>query len=171
VVAALIEAGALVDRQDRNQWTALMWAMTNRHKGIAKILLDAGASTDIRSSAGRTAFDFAAPHSEMSDYLLENGYHIGDAGVPGEDFYSSGLSQDRFEQEMEETEMKRRMMMESSVNLEVDLSSLGMDDRPEVGVITLRRRMRVTLTFFSPPLPDSRRTGGLSGICLGQVPA
>lgn len=122
----------MVDRQDRNQWTALMWAMTNRHKEIAKLLLEHGASPDVKSSSGRTAFDFAAPNSEMADYLNDNGYHIGDAGV-SEDFYDTGLSQDRFEQEMEENEMKRRMMMESSMNLEVDLSSLGMDERPEVG--------------------------------------
>ena len=108
-----------------------MWAMTNRHKEIAKTLLDHGASPDVKSSSGRTAFDFAAPSSEMSDYLHEHGYHIGDAGI-GDDFYDNGFSQDRFEQEMEENEMKRRMMMESSMNLEVDLSSLGMDERPEV---------------------------------------
>ena len=30
--------------------------------------------------------------------------------------------------------MRRRMMMESSMNLEVDLSSLGMDERPEVSI-------------------------------------
>ena len=108
-----------------------MWAMTNRHKDIAKLLLEHGASPDIKSTSGRTAFDFAAPNSEMSDYLHRHGYNIGDAGI-GEDFYDSGFSQDRFEQEMEEKEMKRRMMMESSMNLEVDLSSLGMDERPEV---------------------------------------
>ena len=108
-----------------------MWAMTNRHKSIAKLLLDHGASTDIKSSSGRTAFDFTAPNSEMSDFLSQNGYHIGDTGVGG-DFYDSGFSQNRFEEEMEESEMKRRMMMESSINLEVDLSSLGMDERPEV---------------------------------------
>ena len=111
-----------------------MWAMTNRHKDIAKLLLDHGASPEIKSSSGRTAFDFAAPNSEISDYLQQNGYHIGDAGI-GEDFYDNGFSQDRFEQEMEENEMKRRMMMESSMNLEVDLSSLGLDERPEVGII------------------------------------
>lgn len=111
-----------------------MWAMTNRHKDIAKILLDHGASPEVRSSSGRTAFDFAAPNSEMSNYLDENGYHIGNVGV-GADFYDSGFSQDRFEQEMEENEMKRRMMMESSMNLEVDLSSLGMDERPEVSLL------------------------------------
>lgn len=108
-----------------------MWAMTNRHKDIAKLLLDKDASTTIKSSSGRTAFDFTAPNSEMSDFLQQHGYRIGDAGV-SEDFYDSGFSQDRFEQEMEESEMKRRMMMESSMNLEVDLSSLGMDEHPEV---------------------------------------
>ncbi|KAL8948755.1 MAG: hypothetical protein Q9222_005080 [Ikaeria aurantiellina] len=130
VVMALIRAGADVDRTDRNQWTALMWAMTNRHKNIAKMLLDHGASSTVKSSSGRTAFDFPAPNSEISDFLHQNGYHIGDVGVE-EDFYDTGFSQDKFEQEMEENEMRRRMMMESSMNLEVDLSSLGMDERPE----------------------------------------
>ena len=128
---ALIQAGADVDIKDRNQWTALMWAMTNRHKNIAKMLLDHGASSTVKSSLGRTAFDFPAPNSEISDFLHQNGYHIGDVGVE-HDFYNSGFSQDKFEQEMEENEMRRRMMMESSMNLEVDLSSLGMDERPEV---------------------------------------
>lgn len=109
-----------------------MWAMTNRHKAIAKLLLDHGASPEVRSSSGRTAFDFIAPNSEISDYLHESGYHIGNAGV-GDDFYNAGFSQDRFEEEMAENEMKRRMMMESAINLEVDLSSLGLDEPPEVG--------------------------------------
>ncbi|KAL8659763.1 MAG: hypothetical protein Q9226_000259 [Calogaya cf. arnoldii] len=130
VVEALIQAGADVDKKDRNQWTALMWAMTNRHKNIAKILLDNGASSTVKSSSGRTAFDLPAPNSEISDFLHQNGYHIGDVGVE-DDFYDTGFSQDKFEQEMEENEMRRRMMMESSMNLEVDLSSLGMDERPE----------------------------------------
>ncbi|KAI9674161.1 MAG: hypothetical protein M1817_001979 [Caeruleum heppii] len=130
VVAALIEAGAKVDKQDRNQWSALMWAMTNRHKSIAKLLLDSGASPEIKSSSGRTAFDFIAPNSEISDYLHESGYNIGNVGV-GDDFYNTGFSQDKFEEEMAENEMKRRMMMESAMNLEVDLSSLGLDEQPE----------------------------------------
>jgi myosin heavy subunit len=117
-----------------------MWAMTNRHKDITKQLLDHGASTDIKSSSGRTALDFAAPNSEMADYLQENGYQIGDAGMTGDDFYDSGFSQDRFEQELEEQEMRRRMMMDSSRDLEVDLSSLGMDERPEVGFTEVKAR-------------------------------
>lgn len=129
----LLAAGAIVDRQDKNQWTALMWAVTNRHKDITKQLLDHGASTDLKSSSGRTALDFATPHSEMADYLHEQGYNIGNTGASRDDFYDAGFSQDRFEQELEEQEMRRRMMMDSSRDLEVDLSSLGMDERPEVG--------------------------------------
>ena len=133
VVMALLQAGAEVDRQDKNLWTPLMWAMTNRHQDIAKVLLDNGASPTIKSSSGRTAFDFAAPNSEILEFLNRSGYHIGNVGAE-DDFYDTGFSQGKFEQEMEESEMRRRMMMESSMNLEVDLSSLGMDERPEVRV-------------------------------------
>lgn len=138
-----------------------MWAMTNRHKDIAKILLDHGASPEVRSSSGRTAFDFAAPNSEMSNYLNENGYHIGNVGV-GDDFYDSGFSQDRFEQEMEENEMKRRMMMESSMNLEVDLSSLGMDERPEVSLLV--KGQHEYLLSFSPLKSMKENSKTSSGI-------
>ncbi|KAI5797702.1 DIL domain-containing protein [Geopyxis carbonaria] len=130
VVQALLNAGADVDQQDRHQWSSLMWAMTNRHKGIAKLLLDHGASPEIKSQSGRTAFDFVEPESEISGYLHENGY-IGSAGVVDDDFYDSGLAHGRFEEEMAENEMRRRMMMESAINLEVDLSSLGLDEQPE----------------------------------------
>jgi len=110
-----------------------MWATTNRHKGIAKLLLDRGASPEIKSSTGRTAFDFITPNSEMSDYLYESGYKIGigTAGI-NDDFYDTGLAEERFQEEMEQNELKRRMMMESAINLEVDLSSLGLDEQPEV---------------------------------------
>lgn len=140
-----------------------MWAMTNRHKNIAKMLLDHNASPTIKSSSGRTAFDFAAPNSEISDFLHQNGYLIGDVGV-GDDFYNSGFSQDRFEQEMEESEMKRRMMMESSMNLEVDLSSLGMDEHPEVSQI----HMSTTRTKADRSIV-SRRARRLAGVLVGQM--
>ena len=107
-----------------------MWAMTNRHKAIAKILLDSGASPEAKTSSGRTAFDFAAPDREMSYYL--SGYGIGSAGTAADDFYNPGFSQDRFEEELAESEMRRRMMMESARDLEVDLGNMGIDDQPEV---------------------------------------
>ncbi|CCX32256.1 DIL domain-containing protein [Pyronema domesticum] len=136
VVEALIKAGADVDQQDKNNWSSLMWAMTNRHKSIIKLLLENGASPEVKSSNGRTAFDFVEPQSEISGYLHANGY-IGSTGAGAlaggfaDDFYSSGLAQDRFEEEMAENELRRRMMMESAVNLEVDLSSLGLDEQAE----------------------------------------
>jgi hypothetical protein len=130
VVLAVLDAGATVDMQDKNQWTALMWAMTNRHKDIAKILLDHGASTDAKSSSGRTALDFVPPNSDISDLLQHRGYSIGNAGVT-DDFYNAGLAQDRFEEELAESEMRRRMLMESAINLEIDLGNLDLDDRPE----------------------------------------
>ncbi|KAK3315003.1 hypothetical protein B0H66DRAFT_329952 [Apodospora peruviana] len=130
VVQLLIDAGADVDKQDRNQWSALMWAMTNRHKGIAKLLLDNGASPEAKTSSGRTAFDFVAPDSDMSYYLNDSGYGIGSAGAT-DDFYNPGFSQDRFEEELAENEMRRRMMMESARDLEVDLGNVGIDDQPE----------------------------------------
>ncbi|KAK4132883.1 hypothetical protein BT67DRAFT_463250 [Trichocladium antarcticum] len=128
VVQALIDARVDVNRQDRNQWSALMWAMTNRHKGIAKLLLDNGASPEAKTSTGRTAFDFVAPDSDMSFYL--SGYGIGTAGTAG-DFYNPGFTQDKFEEELAENESRRRMMMESARDLEVDLGNVGMDDQPE----------------------------------------
>lgn len=144
---ALIEAGADVDKQDRNQWSALMWAMTNRHKGIAKLLLDSGASTETKTSTGRTAFDLVAADTEMSFYL--GGYGIGSAGT-GDDFYNPGFSQDRFEEELAENEMRRRMMMESARDLEVDLGNVGMDDQPEVSNL-VDRELGHSLTGMSVP--------------------
>jgi len=130
VVKALLNAGANVEQQDVQQWTSLMWATTNHHKDVAQVLLDHGASPEAKSSSGRTAWDFVAPNSDMSDYLNDNGYKIGNAGM-GEDFYQSGEYGDHLEEEMAENELKRRMMMESAMNLEVDLGNLGLDEKPE----------------------------------------
>ncbi|KAK8154880.1 DIL domain-containing protein [Phyllosticta citrichinensis] len=133
VVSTLVNNGANVDTQDRNRWTPLMWSMTNRHKSIAKLLLDKGAKPDMASSSGRTAFDFVAPDSELSEYLHESGYSIGNTGVStrDDDFYTAGFNEDKFAEEVAENEFRRRMAMESSLNLEVDLGNLGLDDRPE----------------------------------------
>lgn len=163
VVQALIEAGADVNKQDQNQWSALMWAMTNRHKGIAKLLLDHGASSDQKTSSGRTAFDFVAPHSEMSFYLHDNGYNIGSAGME-DDFYNPGFSQDRFEEEMAENEMRRRLMMDSARDLEVDLGNVGMDDQPEVRVWRALARRDAALADQNPPMIGCRRVGGAARI-------
>ena len=167
MVQALIEAGVDVNKQDRNQWTALMWAMTNRHKGIAKLLLDNNASSDQKTSSGRTAFDFVPPDSEMSYYLHDNGYNIGNAGVT-DDFYSPGFSQDRFEEEMAENEMRRRLMMESARDLEVDLGNVGMDDQPEVGMRAPVRRKLLTI-LSSLPMSLRKSSKNLTGAVVSTI--
>ena len=141
-----------------------MWAITNRHKVIAKILLDHGASPDIKSSSGGTAYDFVQPGSEFSQYLHEHGYHIGGVAL-GTDFYDSGLAQDRFEEEMAENEMKRRMLMqESAANLEVDLSTLGFDEQPEVCPPVLCDPMPLLIGFAVARRPRGRR-----GVHMGEM--
>lgn len=39
-------------------WSALMWATTNKHESLVKVLMDHGASAQTRSAKGRTVFDF-----------------------------------------------------------------------------------------------------------------
>ena len=131
VVRVLVENGADVNKRDLASWIPLMWAITNRHKEITKYLLDNGASPETKTYTGRSAFDFVAPKSEMFEFLHQSGYKIGNAGM-GDDFYDAGFSQDRFEEEMAENEMRQRMMMESAMNLEVDLGNLVVEDQEEV---------------------------------------
>lgn len=167
MVTALLDAGAKVDNQDRNQWSALMWAMTNRHKGIAKALLDHGASPEVKSSSGRTAFDFVAPDSEISGYLHDSGYHIGSVGVT-DDFYNPGFSQDRFEEEMAENELRRRMMMESARDLEVDLGNVGIDDQPEVSMNALLEKVRL-LTKHSHLESSKKKAKNSTGLDVCMI--
>lgn len=146
-----------------------MWAMTNRHKGIAKFLLDNNASSDQKTSSGRTAFDFVPPDSEMSYYLHDNGYNIGNAGV-GDDFYDPGFSQDRFEEEMAENEMRRRLMMESARDLEVDLGNVGMDDQPEVRVRGHFSTTRSNTDIKHSQLKRSKKSSkNLNGVAVSMI--
>jgi hypothetical protein len=148
-----------------------MWAMTNRHKTIAKILLDHGASPDIKSSSGGTAFDFAQPGSEISEYLHENGYSFGPSAIE-DDFYDSGFAHGRFEEEIAENELKRRMMMEeSAINLEVDLSSLGLDEKFDVSgePDTKLLDTRLTVSCYDVVTGRRRARGRTPRIHLGPM--
>ena len=134
VVRELVDAGGMLDRQDVNGWTALHWAMTNRHMLIAKLLLDHGARSDIASNSGGTARDFVQPGSEFALFLQESGYFVSSGGASGGggDWYDTGWEPGRLDEEYQENEMKRRaLMQESAANLEVDLGSLGFGEQPE----------------------------------------
>ena len=129
----VLDAGVEVDKQDNRQWSALMWATSNSQPAIVRLLLDHGASPAVKTGAGRTALDFIGnddPNREIEGYLRKsNGNDIGNVGV-GEDWYDRGFGD--MEEQFAESERKRRMMMQSAFNLEVDISSLGLDEPPEV---------------------------------------
>lgn len=133
IADVVLDAGAEVDKQDHRQWSALMWATSNSQPQIVRLLLDHGASPTVKTGSGRTALDFVGnddPDHEIESYLRRsNGSEIGTVGV-GEDWYDRGFGGE-IEEQFAESERKRRMMMESAFNLEVDLSSLGLDEPTE----------------------------------------
>jgi len=47
-----------------------MWAMTNRHKGIAKALLDHGASPEVKSSSGRHSISLPLIVRSRAIYMI-----------------------------------------------------------------------------------------------------
>ncbi len=55
----LIAAGIAVDSEDENGWTALSWAVKNRHSDIARVLIDAGANAEHESRNGWTPMAIA----------------------------------------------------------------------------------------------------------------
>jgi Ankyrin repeats (3 copies) len=158
----VLEAGVEVDKQDKRKWSALMWATTNSQPQIVRILLDHGASPAVRTEAGRTALDFIGSddtNREIEGYLRNShGNEIGSVGV-GDDWYDKGFGEG-LEEQFAESERKRRMMMESAFNLEVDISSLGVDEPPDVlaplvmclisGIVFRRGVSRLCLGEMSP---------------------
>jgi hypothetical protein len=65
---------------------------------------------------------------------------------------------------MAENEMKRRMMMESAINLEVDLSSLGLDEKPEVSICRTWCHHGIKITDYSHQKNLKRNSMSLFGI-------
>ena len=56
IVQELIRAGAALDLQDKNGYTALMEAVMNKHPEIVQELIRAGAALDVQDNYGQTAF-------------------------------------------------------------------------------------------------------------------
>ncbi|RIA79871.1 hypothetical protein C1645_798085 [Glomus cerebriforme] len=131
VAFTLLEAGAKVDAKDKNGWTPLIWAANSSHDAIVKLLLDHGADATAKTANRRTVFDFMTP--EQNPKIVEIFNHN-----PQRDSWSSNgsigrwswydPSDNKLEEQLAEAEMKKRMLMESAYNLEVDMASLGLDE-------------------------------------------
>jgi ankyrin repeat protein len=65
-IVALLGAGARVNAQDQEGWTAAMWAAKNNHVDCLAALIEAGADLDVRGPHG-TALEIASmPTSVMA---------------------------------------------------------------------------------------------------------
>ncbi|KAG9284083.1 hypothetical protein G9A89_022857 [Geosiphon pyriformis] len=140
IVFTLLEAGAKVDAHDRNGWTPLMWATNNNHSSTIRLLLDHGADAGAKSVKGHTVFNFVPPDNhKIAEIFIRNPQRdswssngsLGRWSFKMDDengWYLIGDAENRLEESLAEAEMKRRMMMESAINLDVDLEGLGLDE-------------------------------------------
>lgn len=86
VVAALLDHGAGVDAKDGSYGqTALMWAISERHSDVVRLLLERGASPTARSTGGYSPLLFAARVGDLDSarLLLAAGASPNDAAADG----------------------------------------------------------------------------------------
>ncbi|KAK9371218.1 hypothetical protein V1509DRAFT_613941 [Lipomyces kononenkoae] len=135
VVRELVNNGADIDQQDKFKWSPLMWATTNNHAKIVRFLLENGASPDVKSATGRTARDFVGRGSEISD-LIGPGSRSDLELHRLDDYYMDpNRSPSRYGEQLGESDLKRRMLMESAFNLDVDFSKLAIDETLDDGLM------------------------------------
>ena len=71
----LIDKGAKLGLQNKDGWTALMFAIDKGHSNVAQSLIDKGAGLDIQNKEGYTALMFAIDkgHSDVARSLIDKG--------------------------------------------------------------------------------------------------
>ncbi|EMR10654.1 hypothetical protein PNEG_01353 [Pneumocystis murina B123] len=121
VVEALLEAGANINVRDKAKWSPLMWAINNHHGGIVKLLLAHGASFNARTIGGNSVLDVSS-QIDMIDIL--QALHVEESLEDGESFedhewYHQGC--------LEQIEKEKMTEMPTLYDLEVDLSSIGLE--------------------------------------------
>ncbi|KAI9312000.1 hypothetical protein BX666DRAFT_1866827 [Dichotomocladium elegans] len=133
IAQALLEAGAKTNVQDSGTgWSALMWATTNKHESIVKILVDHGASAQTRSAKGRTVFDFVNSNNssgKIAEILAANPRDSlsSAASVAECDFYYQSTLEG-YDSFMVEEEERRQKLLETAMALVGDNSWLPDDD-------------------------------------------
>ena len=86
VVSTLLAAGAEVDAHtEETSQTALMWATANRHHDAMRLLVDAGADVQARSSLGFTPLLFAVRNNDLEAVraLIAAGADVNHPGADG----------------------------------------------------------------------------------------
>jgi uncharacterized protein len=86
-VRALISRGADVNATEPSQHQdALMWAASERHPNVVRLLVEAGANTKAHTKKGFTALHFAAREGDIDSVrqLLASGVNINTRSLPDE---------------------------------------------------------------------------------------
>ncbi|KAJ9055747.1 hypothetical protein DSO57_1000605 [Entomophthora muscae] len=64
VAKALVKAGASVNVQDKNGWPPLMWAMSNKHEDIVKLLLEKWGFPKCQNSKRKNCVRYHQPRPD-----------------------------------------------------------------------------------------------------------
>src|SRR5262249_50887490 len=79
VVAVLVSHGALVDRRNRREQTALYAAIEKNRFAVVKFLLESKASLNIKDTAGNSPLHFAITYESrvhLVELLLQHGADV-----------------------------------------------------------------------------------------------
>lgn len=86
----LMQQGALLNEQNKDGWTALMFALKRGHSSIVEMLLEAKADYEIKNSAGKAAIDIA--HDATSQNLIRTLIQKKAEQIAAEKKHAAGLA-------------------------------------------------------------------------------
>ena len=146
-VESLLAGGARVNRQEtvRGQ-TALMWAVAERHAGVAAALIAAGADVRARSHGEFTPLLFAARQGDVESarLLLDAGVDVNEAGGDG----SAAL--------LVATESRHPAMVRFLLDAGADVDAIGTGRTALHAAVQQKRRDIAELLLAGGADPDAR---------------
>ena len=78
IVKYLVEHGANINKEDKNDWTPLFWACKEGHKDIVECLVEQGVNVNKEDNDGWTPLILACKegHKDIVKYLVEHGVDL-----------------------------------------------------------------------------------------------